>query len=150
MVEWSITCVHYHVWCSIHTENKCTNYEYPNVWMHVMDLHNWMYACVPVWVSLCICVWAPVKLSQAGRQADCVIRWHSKSLYVCVCVCMEQVCLAALHSLLPICAPFCVPPVPTLCQQHYTIARRPRRMGCWEMRGGMESKQEMQWERERR
>lgn len=47
---------------------------------------NWMYACVPVWVSLCICVWAPVKLSQAGRQADCVIRWHSKSLYVCLCV----------------------------------------------------------------
>lgn len=55
---------------------------------------------------------------------------------------MEQVCLAALHSLLPICAPVCVPPVPTLCQQHHTMARRPRRMGCWEMRGGMENKQE--------
>lgn len=106
------------------------------------DTHTyWMYVCARVNLCLCSC-----KLSQedrqAGRQAGCVLRWYSKALYVCVCVCMEQVCLAALHSLLPICAPVCVPPVPTLCQQHHTIARRPRRMGCWEMRGGMESKQE--------
>lgn len=85
-----------------------------------------MYVCM----HKRLCVFVFVSLYRCARQAACVTRWQSKALYVCVCVCVEQVCLATPHSLLPICAPVCVPPAPTLCQQHHTMARRPRREGC--------------------
>lgn len=93
-----------------------------------MDLQ--LNVCKYVCMHECLCVFVFVSLYHCARQAGCVTRWQSKALYVCVCVCVEQVCLAAPHSLLPICAPVCVPPAPTLCQQHHTMARRPRREGC--------------------
>lgn len=125
-------CVLYWLVVQIHVQF----YVCASVCMHRW-ICSWMYASMYVYmrvfVYLCLC---PCK-TVPGRQAGCVTRWQSKALYVCVSVCVEQVCLAAPHSLLPICAPVCVPPAPTLCQQHHTMARRPRREGCCETRGRM-------------
>lgn len=83
----------------------------------------------PAYAYLCLYPCVVVPQCHSARQPGCVARWLRS---VCVFVCMEQVCRAALRSLLPICAPVCVPPAPTLCQQHRTTARRPRREGCGE------------------
>ncbi|TNN83641.1 hypothetical protein EYF80_006159 [Liparis tanakae] len=57
---------------------------------------------------------------------------------------LTPVCLAALRSLLPICAPVCVPPAPTLCQQHHTTARETQERGMLRDGGeGWEEKREM-------
>lgn len=106
-------------------------HKHTNIWAFCVCLYKWMHVSISLSVCICVCVMSLYRCAIVpGSQAV----WRGGSAWMCVCVfvCMEQVCLAALRSLLPICAPVCVPPAPTLCQQHHTTAWRPRRKGCGE------------------
>lgn len=96
-------------WCQRKLWSIFTLYVYKYKWWHGVNIVNtcrniWIYKCLNAWhgftteccvcerVNLCICFCVPVKLSQEGKQAGCVLRWHSKALYVCVYVCVWSRC----------------------------------------------------------
>lgn len=90
MVKFCIIYVYkYNWWHRVNTANTCTNiwiYKYLNAW-HGFTTE---YMCVRMseFVYLCLC---PCKIV-LRRQAGCVLRWHSKALYVCVFVCVWSRC----------------------------------------------------------
>lgn len=133
-----------------HTTSACTNLcmcKYLNTRM-ALQLNVYKYVCI----NECLCVFVFVSLNHCARQAGSVMRWQSKALYVCLCVWSR--CAWPPHTA-------CCPSVlPSVCRLRPRFANRTTPLQedpgerCWEMRGGMDRKREMEgrrrWGREKR